>query len=159
MHRRVTILAALSMLTLASMAQAENLTLVCQGQGEKLGSGYKSGYMWDDKQKKYVPQSGIENEMRPYAAAVTVRVSGDSGSVQLPKSMIPPIHGSGDGDGWWPLNDVIVGDREVRASFKLNGLNHPKLRIDRMTGMLTMSGTGFDFTGRCEKTDANERRF
>ncbi|RVT94058.1 hypothetical protein [Sphingomonas crocodyli] len=158
---RSTIAIALFTALLASGAgaKAETLNLVCPGEGGKLSSQYKSGYMWDAKRKKYVSQSGMETESRPYAAAVTVRIAGDSGSIQLPKSMVPPIHGSGSGDGWWPLNDVIVGDKEIRAAFKLNGLNHPKIRIDRMTGMLTMTGTGFDFTGRCEKTDAGERRF
>ena len=153
--------AMLSVLALfgASAAHAEDLNLICAGEGGKLTSGYKSGYVWDAKQKKYVPESRIENESRPYSAAVTVRLSGDSGSIQLPKSMVPPIHSAGSSDGWWPLEDVIVGDKEIRAAFKLNGLNHPKLRIDRTTGMLTMKGTGFDFTGRCDKSDAGARRF
>jgi hypothetical protein len=59
----------------------------------------------------------------------------------------------------WQLENVSINPNEIRASYKLNGLNHPKLRIDRTTGEITIKGTGQDFQGRCDKVDAGARRF
>ncbi len=65
--------------------------------------------------------------------------------------MLPPIHG-GD-DGWFKLKSIEVTDREITASVAVSALNNPKLRIDRYTGMISISGKAGDFTGRCEKYD------
>jgi len=97
--------------------------------------------------------------MRGFDTAVTIQIYGDDGRIRLPGKLIPPISSGGDHQHWWPLDDMIVGRNEIRASYRLNGLNKPKLRIDRTTGEIAIKGTGQDFTGRCDKIDPGARRF
>jgi hypothetical protein len=137
----------------------EAINLVCSGQGEKLGSGYVNTLEWDRYDHKYRVRSGVQTEMRGFGSAVTLQIYGNDGRIRLPEKLIPPLHSGGDHQHWWQLEDVIVGSDEIRASYRLNGLNKPKLRIDRQTGVITIKGTGQDFSGTCDKVDAGQRRF
>lgn len=135
------------------------INLVCIGQGETLGSSPQSTLEWDKYDHKYRVKQGYEMSMKGFDSAVTLQIGGDDGRIRLPEKLIPPIHSGGDHQHWWQLNDIIVGANEIRASYRLNGLNTPKVRIDRTTGVITIKGTGQDFTGRCDKIDPGERRF
>lgn len=97
--------------------------------------------------------------MRGFDSAVTVQVDGQDGRIRLPEKLIPPLNSGGDHQHWWQLTDLIVDQNEIRASYRLNGLNKPKLRVDRQTGEISIKGTGQDFSGICEKVDAGQRRF
>jgi hypothetical protein len=97
--------------------------------------------------------------MRGFESAVTLQIDGDDGRIRLPEKLIPPLNSGGDHQHWWQLNDVIVGENEIRASYRLNGLNKPKLKIDRQTGEISIKGTGQDFSGICDKVDPGQRRF
>lgn len=88
---------------------------------------------------------------------VNLWVDGSEGRIRMPRSMLPPIHG-GD-DGWFKLKSISVTDREITGSAAVNALNNPKVRIDRYTGMISISGKAGDFTGKCQKYDpATEKR-
>ena len=97
--------------------------------------------------------------MRGFDSAVTIQIYGSDGRIRLPEKLIPPLNSGGDHQHWWPLTDVIVGRNEVRASYRLNGLNKPKIDIDRQTGEISIKGTGQDFSGICDKVDPGQRRF
>jgi len=73
--------------------------------------------------------------------------------------MLPTIRG-GD-DGWLKLKNVEYGEGEITASVAVNAFNNPKLRLDRHTGTISISGKAGDFTGQCQKFDpqAIERAF
>lgn len=136
----------------------DRINLICFGQGEKLGSEYKSSLEWDRHDHRYRSRSGYETSMQGFETAVTIQLYGDDGRIRLPKKLIPPIHSGGD-QRWWQLNDIQVSRNQISANYKLNGLNHPKIRIDRTTGEIAIKGTGQDFQGRCDKVDEGERRF
>ena len=75
----------------------------------------------------------------------------------MPRSMLPPIRGGED--GWFKIKSIEVSDREIIGSVAVNALNNPKLRVDRYTGAISISGKAGDFSGRCQKYDpATERR-
>lgn len=135
------------------------INLICTGRGEMMASDYSSSLEWDRYDHKYRPKSGYETKMRGFESAVTLQIDRQDGRVRLPERLIPPLNSGGDHQHWWQLTDVIVGQNEIRASYRLNGLNKPKLRIDRQTGEITIKGTGQDFSGICEKVDARQRRF
>jgi len=78
----------------------------------------------------------------------------DDGRIRLPDKLIPPLNSGGDHQHWWQLDKLAVSDAEIRASYRLNGLNKPKLRIDRSSGEISIKGTGQDFSGICQKIDA-----
>lgn len=86
----------------------------------------------------------------------SILIHGDQGRIRMPKGLIPPMH-SGGHDGWWTLDDLIVGHNEVRAKFRLNGLNRPNVVINRRSGTISVDGM-IKFNGRCEQ-DSGHRRF
>jgi hypothetical protein len=54
----------------------------------------------------------------------------------------------------------MEGPDIIRASYRLNGLNKPKLVIDRRTGRITVEGAGtYGFRGTCEMIGHEARRF
>jgi hypothetical protein len=81
------------------------------------------------------------------------------GRIRLPKSLIPPINSRGN-NGWWDLYDVVERPDIIRASYRLNGLNKPKLVIDRRTGRITVDGAAsYSFRGTCDTIGHGVRRF
>ena len=133
-----------------------DIQLICYGGAEKPTTEYRSGYEWDAQQHKYVPKQSMELGKSDFQATLTISIHGDRGDIQLPKSLIPPLHGSNQ-DGWWPIDELIVGHNEIRGKFRLNGMNQPRLSINRMNGAITIDGL-IKFNGRCD-ADEGHRRF
>lgn len=152
-------LMALTVATPALAQDGDAINLVCMGGGNKLATVPTTSLEWDKYDHKYRSKSGFETTTRGFDAAVTIQIYGNDGRIRLPDSMIPPLHSGGDHQHWWQLEDIITGDGEIRAQYKLNGLNKPKVRIDRTSGLITIKGAGADFEGRCDKIDSGERRF
>ena len=61
----------------------------------------------------------------------------------MPRSMLPPIRGGED--GWFKIKSIEVSDREITGSVAVNAFNNPKLRVDRYTGAISLSGKAGDF--------------
>ena len=139
-------------------AQDEQLviTLVCTGTGTstETQTTYVNSYQKHEDSKHAVVQT---TGKQSYNGTAYVEINGAFARVKVPSPMLPPIN-SGN-DGWFKVKDLFINDREVTGKLRLNGLNKPKLRIDRTTGTLSL-GSGFaDFTGQCEKQDPNKRAF
>ena len=77
----------------------------------------------------------------------------------MPRTMLPPIHG-GD-DGWFKLKNIKIKPNEITASVGVNFINSPKLRLDRYSGAISISGKAGDYSGQCQRFDPQqlERRF
>jgi hypothetical protein len=136
-----------------------NLNLLCMGQGEVLTTQSKNELVWDRYDHKYRSRSSLGSAMSQFDSAVTIQISGDDGRIRLPKKLIPPINSGGDDQHWWQLTDIRMGSNEIDASYRLNGLNKPKVKIDRTTGLISIKGTGQDFSGRCDVVDPDQKRF
>lgn len=136
--------------------RGEDIQLVCYGGAEKPTTEVHNGFEWDAQQHKYVPKQSVESGKSDFQATINVSIHGDRADIQLPKSLIPPLHGD-NRDGWWPINDLIVGHNEIRGQFRLNALNQPRLNINRRSGAITIDGM-IKFSGRCD-ADEGHRRF
>ena len=142
----------------AAMAQEGNLNLVCAGGGSanKVTSG--SIHAWDSD-----GNSGnatvLGQRSQAFADQVRLRLYDDDPRIRMPRTMLPAIRGGED--GWFKLKNVEYGEGEITASIAVNAFNNPKLRLDRYTGAISISGKAGDFTGRCEKFDpeSTERAF
>ncbi|MGV8870436.1 MAG: hypothetical protein ACOH2S_26295 [Janthinobacterium svalbardensis] len=137
-------------------ARGEDIQLQCYGQAEKTTLQSRSGYEWDEKQHKFVPKLGWETGKTNQDASIVVSIHDDQGSIHIPKSLIPPLNSGGSDDGWWRINDLIVGHNQIRGRFQLNGLNKPTLSIDRRSGDMTIEGL-MTFNGRCEADDGHRK--
>lgn len=133
----------------------EHIALICYGEGEKLTNEYRSGYEWDSDKRRYKPRSGYELTRKDYETSVTVQIDGDRGRVRPAKNMLPPLHSDSDG-GWYDISRLSVSRDMIRGEFKLNGLNKPKMTIDRRTGHIVLDGLT-QFKGQCAPLDGDRR--
>ncbi len=77
--------------------------------------------------------------------------------VHLPPALVTAVH-SGDADGWWPVTDLRVGEDAISGRLRINVVNKPSFRIDRVNGDIELSGL-MPFRGQCESTAGQERKF
>jgi len=135
--------------------RGDDIQLVCYGGAEKTVAETHSGYEWNERQHKFVEKMSVETGKSDFDAALNVSIHGSAGDIRLPKRLIPPMN-SGGRDGWWPIEDLIVGHDEIRGRFRLNGLNRPTVVINRRSGTLTIDGM-IKFSGRCDPDDGHRR--
>lgn len=137
---------------------ADDLTLICYGQGEHAVMSSHSGYEWDDKSKRYQPTQRIESGSEQFQTGVQFEFRNGSGRVHLTDKLIPPLH-SGGKDGWWQLEDVQMTPDRITARYRVSGLNRLSVDIDRRTGVAEIKGRP-GFNGKCDVGDwGASRRF
>lgn len=135
-----------------------DLGLVCFGDGSRSGLASGTRWTWNPDRDHY--EYGTYNETRRevFDASLMVQLWSDGGRIRLPKSLIPPINSRGN-NGWWDLYDVRTGRDVITASYRLNGLNKPRITIDRRSGRITVQGTAsYGFRGTCDLI-GDDRRF
>ena len=90
---------------------------------------------------------------------VSLYIEGSEGRLRMPRTMLPMIRGGED--GWFRLEDIEIKRNEITASIAVNIINNPKLRIDRFTGAISISGKAGDYAGDCQRFDPDrtEREF
>lgn len=136
-----------------------DIGLVCFGEGKRPTTATRYGYTWDFDKGRYVYGNRTELTTQDFDASVMIQIWDGGGRIRLPNKLIPPIHSRGD-HGWWELNNVSTGPNTITADYRLNGLNKPKLTIDRRSGHISIRGTAdYAFIGTCDSADNQERRF
>ena len=132
-----------------------SLTLICWGEGRKPGTSVSTGYSWDHHRHKFVPQTYLNNTTREFDSEVQVELHDDWGRIHLTGKLVPPIH-SGGSNGWWELENVHVGPDTITARYRLNGLNKPRVEINRRTGRIKIDGIE-KFRGECDQGTWGQR--
>lgn len=135
--------------------ERDSITLICWGEGRKPGTGVSSGYAWDHRRGKFVPQTYIQNTTQEFDSEVQVELHDDWGRIHLTGKLVPPIH-SGGSNGWWELENVHVGPDTITARYRLNGLNKPRVEIDRRSGRIRIDGIE-KFRGECDQGTWGQR--
>lgn len=136
-----------------------DLGLICFGEGQRPTAATRYGYTWDYEKGRYIYGDRTELTTQDFDASVTIQLWDNGGRIRLPDKLIPPIHSRGD-HGWWELDQVSNGRDTITAEYRLNGLNKPKITIDRRTGQISIRGTAdYAFKGSCATADNRERRF
>jgi hypothetical protein len=135
----------------------EDIQLSCFGQAENTRFENRSGVEWNPSTHKYEQKSEVVSGKHDFDTTLNISIHDDRGRIRIPKQLIPPMHSGGTGDGWWDIEELIVGHNEIRGRFRLNALNRPTLNIDRRSGSITVEGM-IAFNGRCEM-DSGHRRF
>ncbi|WP_076070354.1 hypothetical protein [Sphingomonas montana] len=126
------------------------LGLVCFGDGSRNGIASGTTWTWNAAHDRYEHGRYNQSTTEMFDASLMVQTWAGGGRIRLPRSLIPPINARGN-SGWWDLNDVSVGRDVIRATYRLNGLNKPRLTIDRRRGRITVEGTGsYGFRGTCD---------
>jgi len=136
-----------------------SLGLVCFGDGKRDGIASGTTWTWNSRRDRY--EYGRYNETRPelFDALLMVQTWNGGGRIRLPKSLIPPLNSRGN-SGWWDLTDVSISPDTIRATYRLNGLNKPRIVIDRRSGRITVQGfSNYGFRGTCDMIGHEPRRF
>lgn len=136
-----------------------DLGLVCFGEGQRPTLATRYGYSWDHDRGRYTYGNRTELATQDFDASIMVQLWEGGGRIRLPDKLIPPIHSRGD-HGWWELDNVVRDRDTITAGYRLNGLNKPRLTIDRRSGRISIRGTGdYAFAGTCDTADSPQRRF
>lgn len=153
--------AALLIMTGSTRAQSPDgttlpIALTCSGSGTATDSETTFTNTYDRKTKSYEHGTEMANVKRPYNGSSSVEISVGAARIKLPSAMIPPLETS-NREGWFPIQDFSMNEREIKGTIRINILNKPKLLINRMTGTITLSGAYSDFTGQCERIAADAK--
>lgn len=152
----------LGLLALAIPVSAQEtgnrLNLICAGGGYANKVDQSTARAWNNYGDSAT--ATIQSPSRVgFEDQAQVWIEGEEGRIQMPPSMLPPIRGGED--GWFKLSSIEVTESEIRATVKVNLINNPKLRLDRLTGAISLSGKAGNYAGQCQKFDpeAVQRRF
>lgn len=132
----------------AGYSDPRSLVLVCYGSGNRPTVTSQPTYSWNHSTHKWDWSSQIASGSEGFSSDVQIELYGDQGRIQLGPKLVPPIHSGGD-HGWWDLENLVVGPDRITASYRLNGINKPKLTVDRRSGLITLKGVT-SFSGRCD---------
>ncbi len=138
-----------------------SLGLICFGEGRKPAVANRYGWQWNYRTDRYDFGNRTELTTQQFDASVMIQLWDGGGRIRLPRSLIPPIHSGGSRrDGWWDLNDVYSDRGQVRATYRLNGMNKPRVSIDRRSGRINIQGfANYAFRGSCDSIDGRDHRF
>jgi hypothetical protein len=147
---RAEMLAAL-LLAGQAIAPPQPIHLICVGAGTaaKLSSTYGSFY---DNRGNSAWGQVLSRRDRPFDDQVNVEISSDGqGRIRMPRAMLPVIRGGKD--GWFELGSIKMTDSEITAAAEVNFMNKPRVRLDRITGAISISGKAGDYSGECQAYD------
>ncbi len=119
-------------------------------QGTAAGSGGFATYSGNSN------ATVISRRSQAFEDQVSVRMNPEEGRLRMPRTMLPSVRGGKD--GWFKLKKIKYKEGEITASIAVNIINNPKLRIDRYTGTISISGKAGDYSGKCQKFDAAEAK-
>lgn len=156
-----------------SLEQGGSLRLTCTGDGvanktdevENITSSHVSGIARgpDGETDFSASKTALERQeiprAQPFSDQLDVRIEQGVALVRVPRIMLPDLHGGKD--GWFKTRKLAIDGDAITASVALSWFDNPKLRIDRRTGVVNLSGKVGDFVGHCRltPTDNGERQF
>jgi hypothetical protein len=137
----------LFLLGFASVAHSETIHLICIGDGAANKAAVTNAYAANSSGGS-AWATVTDSRSESFNDQVNVDIDGASGRIRMPRIMLPPIHGGKN--GWMEIEKLSVGDQEITGSIGVNFMNSPKVRIDRITGILSLSGKAGHFEGHCQ---------
>lgn len=126
------------------LAQAPPLELTCVGGGAANKADVATVYGAENSGNSAWPTMH-ERRREAFRDRVEIRIAGEQGRIRLPQAMLPA-----GGDGWFRLGDLKLSERTFTASAAVDLMNHPKVRIDRATGAIRISGAAGSYDGVCQ---------
>jgi hypothetical protein len=143
----------LGIILLGPAAHAETMHLVCIGAGSANKTAQRTVYSHNSRSgSSWATATGQRSE--DFVDQIYVDIDGATGRIQMPPVMLPPIHGGND--GWMDIEKLSVSDREITGSVGVNFMNSPKLRIDRVSGILSLAGKAGNYAAQCSAYDPDK---
>lgn len=143
-------------LTIAGAAQAQNLKLQCAGTASRTVADVSTLSASDNY--GHTATGDVTSYRRNHEdVSVGFELADGAARIRLPSDMVPLISGGGV-QGWLNVSDLQVTDDEIVGRYALNILSHPRIRIDRHTGVIEIEGRRA-FHGECQNVKDAPRRF
>jgi hypothetical protein len=139
------------------VAGANDLSLSCDGKGSVMATQTTTVNQFQPGQAGH-NQTGVATTptRRPFSGTGVIEIKTGTARMRVPDPMIPALM-SGNTEGWYPIESLVMNDKEITGVVHINFLSQPKFRIDRMTGKLSLSGGAGDFAGDCNAIDPNAK--
>ena len=157
------ILLTLLLLSPLAFAEEKAINLICKGEAtvpSNQVSSSTANIYGNGGSASGTATNIISRDNQVYSEIIFKLDDGyNSGSIQLPSVMRPPI--GGKNIDTWELNNISVTDTEIKAKFRINFLNKPKVSISRVTGRMEYKAGAWpkNFSGDCEKLDITKKKF
>lgn len=136
----------------ASAVHAQDKLLACTGSGTVSDVQTTNGQDYNYKTHEIDKSTSSSTTVRkPFSGTATVELSDSTVRLKLPPAVVPVL--SDGKEAWYVLNDAFIGDKEITGSIRFNLLNKPRIKIDRLSGTLTLSSGFADFSGNCALVD------
>lgn len=118
----------------------QSLVLICFGSGNRPTVNTEPTYNWNHSSHKWEWSNQVTSGTEGFTSDIQIELYGDR--------------------GWWDLENLVVERDQITASYRLNGMNRPKITVNRRTGLITVKAIT-DFSGRCDVGDwgNGQRRF
>lgn len=133
-------------------AYSSDLNLSCKGIAEVNSS--TGGFRSDGS-------SIVLNQREKVKANLLIFFEDDfeKGFIQLPANMRPPI--GGQKKDKFELKKINVSETELKATFKINAINKPRIIISRVTGKIQYFAKAWpwSFAGDCSIYDISKKKF
>ena len=153
----------LYLILFAPFGFSANLDLVCGGYASVTNSQVSSSTanVYGDGSAVYGSGNTVTSSVKQVEAEVIFHLEDgyEEGYIQLPSVMRPPIGGRKKDK--FELKDISVTDSEIKATFRINGLNKPKITISRITGRMEYKAFASprNFSGDCTALDVTKKKF
>lgn len=146
-------------LAMPGVACAAPLHLVCEGQGtaNRVMSTSVEAYN-NSGDAAWAEASSIRPV--PFEDAVHVEIAeGAPSRIRLPRAMLPALRGGKD--GWFEIGSLKMSAEAISGVAQVSIVNSPRVRIDRLSGRISISGKSGSYSGECQKYDPStaERKF
>lgn len=137
-------------MAVASPAAAETTNLVCLGAGS--GNRATSAFAFGGDSNGNTGWGQVVSQRAvPYDDQVNIELQDGTGKIRMPRALLPALRGGKD--GWFEVDKIKKTDREITGVIQVSVFNSPKLRLDRMTGHISISGKTGDYSGKCDAYD------
>lgn len=148
MKLRIILIAGCTIISGAASAETTSLVCLGAGSGNRASSAYAFG---GDSNGNTGWGQVVSQRAVPYDDQVNIELSEAGAKIRMPRALLPALRGGKD--GWFVVKDLRRSEGEITGTIKVSIVNSPKLRLDRMTGHISISGKTGDYTGRCEPYD------
>jgi hypothetical protein len=121
-----------------------SLRLVCRGVGDRTVTHVTTASVWGQNGLA-TDGVGTSQTQDQFGEQMDIDVRNGKAKARVPRRFLPPAHG-GQG-GWFDVKDLVVSDDAITGTVTINFAQHPKLRVDRRTGSVSMDGKVGSYAG------------
>lgn len=88
-------------------------------------------------------------------ATAELEVAQGVAKLRPPKVIVPGLSVGGK-NGWWNVQGLTSSETEISGHIKFGFIATGRFRVDRRTGIMTISALGESFEGTCAKANATQ---